>query len=135
VKSFILYLAFLLAGLLAGCSTGADTGNRSLTPDRVAAVGKSATTKEKVRALLGAPQSIKTQLAMSQPAGAPPLPAKYAAAEIWAFWTSSRKRSLLTLPFASSAATDDAKYLVLVYFDERGMVLDCRAEGTPPGKD
>jgi hypothetical protein len=135
VRTLAFNLFFLLAGALAGCGSSGNTDNTLLTPARVATIGQGVKTKEQVRALLGAPQSSKTQLAISQPAGAPPLPAKYAASEIWAFWTSSKKQSLFTLPFTSPAAANDAKYLVLVYFDERGIVVDCQAEGPPPGKD
>lgn len=124
-------LALLAVSLLAAC--GHDSGNTRLTPALVANIRAGVTTKEQVRALLGAPQSTKTQLPLSQPAGAASLPAKLTASEIWGFWRDRRKSSF-PRPFADAAA-GTARYLVIVYFDDRGTVLDCQSEGKSPGKD
>ncbi len=121
---------FLGAGLLISCGTGKDTVNTRISAGTLAAINKGATTKEQVRVLLGDPQSRKTQAPVRQLPGVTPLPAKYAASEIWAFWTDINKGSSFHLPFSSRAAKPPCT--VIIYFDERGTVLDCETSGELP---
>jgi len=117
---------FLLATLLTACSEH-TTGNGRLNPAVAASIQKGITTKDKVRALLGNPQSIKTQLPVIQPRGVAPLPAKRTASEIWAFWNSTDRKPLVALPFTATRP-QHASYTIVIYFDERGVVLDSETE-------
>jgi hypothetical protein len=127
VKFQVLFIIFLFAGLLTACSSEHTTGNSRLNPAVAASIQKGITTKDKVRALLGNPQSTKTQLPVIQPPGVAPLPAKRTASEIWAFWNTTDRKPLVALPF-TAAKPQGASYTVIIYFDERGVVLDCETE-------
>jgi len=116
----------LLIALLTACGCSSAPGNKRLGPAAVSTIRNGITTKEQVRALLGAPQSMDRQLPIRQPAGGEPLPAKYTACEIWEYWTTINPRHLLS----SSAPDRQEKYFVVIYFDERGVVLDCETEVT-----
>jgi hypothetical protein len=119
--------ALLAAGLFSACTYEHREGNDRLSPNVTASLRRGVTTKEQVRALLGAPQSTKTQVPVIQPAGADPLPAKLTASEIWAYWKSSDLKPLVALPIIS-AKPRHTSYTVIIFFDSTGMVLDCEIE-------
>jgi hypothetical protein len=119
-------LTLLIAVLLTVCGCTPAPGNNRLGPAAVSNIRNGITTKEQVRALLGAPQSTERQQPIRQPSGVEPLPAKYTASEIWAYWTDVNPRHL----FSISAPAKQSRYLVVIYFDERGVVLDCQTEVT-----
>jgi len=127
VKFRVLFLSILIAVALSACSSEHQTGNSRLNPSVAAAIRKGTTTKDQVRALLGDPQSTKTQLPVPQPPGIEPLPAKWTASEIWAYWTKSDQKPLVSLPFAS-ARPKHSSYAVFIFFDGQGVVLDCQSE-------
>jgi len=112
--------------LLTVCGCTSAPSNKRLGPTAVSTIRNGITTKEQVRALLGAPQSTERQEPIRQPSGAEPLPAKYTASEIWAYWNNVNPRHLLSI----SAPNRQERYLVVIYFDERGVVLDCQTEVT-----
>ncbi len=118
------------AAMLVSCGTSGNVVNRKISSVKVAAI-RSGLTKDQVRALLGDPQSLKTQVPVRQPPGVSPLPAKYTASEIWAFWSSNNTGSSLHLPF-TARAPEKPPCTVIVYFDERGTVLDCQTSGELP---
>ncbi len=93
---------------------------KRLGPMAAASIRNGVTTNHQVRALLGAPQSVARQIPMRQPDGSEPLPAKLVASEIWTYWTGTSHE----LPFVGKRA----RYLVTVFLDERGIVLDCQTE-------
>ncbi|HEX9078206.1 MAG TPA: hypothetical protein VF795_01380 [Desulfuromonadaceae bacterium] len=124
---FIVML-FLGAGLLVACSTGTHAANKGISAVKLAAIRNGMTTKDQVRTLLGDPQSSKMQVPVRQPQGVPPLPAKYIASEIWAFWSRSDKGPSFHLPFAPRSV-EKPPCTVIIYFDERGTVLDCETSG------
>jgi outer membrane protein assembly factor BamE (lipoprotein component of BamABCDE complex) len=111
---------------MAGCGFDSNSGSKRLSPAMVASIRNGVTTKLQVRGLLGAPQSVKTQLPVQQPPGTEPLPVKYLASEIWAFW-SDKKQSK---PFFALGAAKTSRYLVIIYFDAQGVVLDCQSEAS-----
>ncbi len=127
---FIVML-FLGAGLLVSCGSGTRGANKGISAVKLAAIRNGVTTKEQVRTLFGDPQSSKTQAPVRQPPGTYPLPAKYTASEIWAFWSKSDKGPLLHLPFTARPA-EKPPCTVIIYFDERGTVLDCDRSGELP---
>ena len=112
--------------LLTACGCAPAPGNKRLSPIAVATIRSGITTKAQVRTLLGAPQSMDRQLPIRQPAGGEPLPVKYVASEIWEYSTTINPRHLLS----ASASDRQEKYFVVIYFDERGVVLDCETEVT-----
>ncbi|KAB0665613.1 hypothetical protein F6V25_07780 [Oryzomonas japonica] len=93
---------------------------KHLGPAAAAAIRKGTTNKAQVRALLGEPQSAERQVPLRQVPGTEPLPAKYTASEIWTYWTVSRHKSSNAAP-----GTGPAHFFIIVFFDARGMVLDC----------
>jgi hypothetical protein len=123
VKFQALFLVVLMGGLLSACTFERKEGNGKLAPGAVAAIQKGVTTKDQVRALLGPPQSMKTQVPVLQPPGLAPLPAKQTASELWAFWNSSDRKPLVALPFIA-AKPHHASYTVIIFFDAQGVVLD-----------
>ncbi|HEY6874285.1 MAG TPA: hypothetical protein VI298_16290 [Geobacteraceae bacterium] len=127
MKVHLFTLLLFLAALLSACGSGRDTVNPRLTPTAIAAIQKGTTTREQVRALLGAPQSAKTQAPIPHPPGTPPLPAKYAASEVWAFWSARTESSWFRLPFIAPKAKQSG-YTVIIFFDPQGAVLDCQVE-------
>ena len=123
-----LFLAVLsLGSLLASCTYENTEGNNRLSPNVTASIRKGVTTKEQVLAILGAPQSTKTQRPILQPPGVERLQAKWTASEIWAFWKNSDRKPLFSLPFIS-ARREHSNFMVIIYFDERGVVLDSEVE-------
>ncbi|HEX8960898.1 MAG TPA: hypothetical protein VF775_04930 [Geobacteraceae bacterium] len=130
MKLRLLCLAFLLGVTLSACSSSHDTVNPKLTPAAIAAIRKGTTTRDQVRLLLGAPQSTRTQTPITRPPGTMPLPVKYAAAEVWAFWSSRTEGSWFRLPFIGSAAPKRSGRTLIIYFDPQGIVLDCQVEET-----
>lgn len=126
MKRALLFLTLLIAVLLTACGCSPGQGNNRLGPSAVSTIRNGITTKEQVRALLGAPQSTERQQPIRQPTGGVPLPAKYTASVIWAYWTDVNPRHL----FSISAPAKQERYLVVIYFDERGVVLDCQTEVT-----
>ncbi len=129
MRIHFIVMLFLYTGLLVSCG-GDEAANRKISAVRVAAI-RNGLTKEQVRLLLGEPQSRKTQAPVRQPPGMPPLPAKYTASEIWAFWSHGGKESSYHLPFTASTAKKPP-CTVIIYFDERGVVLDCETSGELP---
>ena len=119
-------LTLLIAVLLTACGGAPAPGNKRLSPIAVATIRNGITTKAQVRTLLGAPQSMDRQLPIRQPAGGDPLPAKFTASEIWEYSTNVNPRHLLS----ASAPDRQERYFVVIYFDERGVVLDCETEVT-----
>ncbi len=117
-------LAVVIVGALLLAAPDYPRRSSRLSPTAVASIRNHITTKPQVQALLGPPQSVKRQVPLQQSAGAEPLPAKFAASEIWAFWSESKKGG----SFFSRGPARSSRYLVIIYFDERGVVLDCQAE-------
>ncbi len=134
MKRALPFLTLLIDLLLTACGCTPAPSNNRLGPSAVSRLGPAAvstirngiTTKEQVRALLGAPQSTALQQPIRQPPGVETLPVKYTASEIWAYWTEVNPRHL----FSISAPDKQERYLVVIYFDERGVVLDCQTEVT-----
>ncbi len=131
VKIQFFVMLFLGACLLSSCDTGKTTVNREISAVKLAAIRSGITTKDQVRALFGAPQSSKTQLPVRQPPGIS-LPAKYTASEIWAFWTDTNNGSSIHLPFFARHSAEKPPFTIIIYFDERGTVLDCETSGDLP---
>ncbi len=123
MRRYLLVFVFLTAVSLTGCDSGHTD---RLSPDRVAAIKNGITTKEQVRAILGPPLSTKIQVPISQPAGVAPLAVKLIATEIWAFRSSGYKHFFFNLRFLPSGPK--TSYTVIIYFDERGTVLDYETE-------
>lgn len=99
---------------------------KHLGPAAAAAIRKGTTNKAQVRALLGEPRSIERQVPVPvqpQAPGVAPLPAKYTASEIWTYWTVSKHKSSDAAP-----GTKPARFCVVVFFDAKGIVLDCETE-------
>lgn len=117
VKRLLSSLFLLFAGVLFVYGSGGATGKNRLGPVAVASIRNGITTKGEVRALLGKPQEIQMQVPVRQPPGAAPLPAKYAASEIWELSATG-----------TTATAKKLRYFIVVYFDERGVVLDCQTE-------
>jgi hypothetical protein len=128
LKFLLFCCAYLITGLLSACTIDHTEGNSRLSPTVTAAIRKGITSKDQVRALLGDPQSTKTQRPVPQPSGIAPLPAKLIASEIWAFWTKSDRKPLVTLPFITPARPQHSSYTVFIFFDAQGVVLDCQFE-------
>lgn len=128
VNFWTVCLVFLSTGLLSACGSEQTTGNRGLNPDKVSLIQKGTATKEQVRALLGTPQSTKTQIPVYQPPGTTPLPAKQTASEIWAYWANRVQKQRLTLPLTAPGKAHQSSYTVIVYFDAHGVVLDCQTQ-------
>ncbi len=123
MKVYLLCLVFLVALMITVCSSGSSTGRKRLGPVAAATIRNGISTKFEVRALLGAPRTIERRVPVRQPVGTEPLPAKYTASEIWTFQTSEAQNSASLNP-----AMKHPRYIVVVFFDERGIVLDCRTE-------
>ena len=126
MKRALPFLTLLIVLLLTACGCTPAPSNNRLGPSAVSTIRNGITTKEQVRALLGAPQSTALQQPIRQPPGVETLPVKYTASEIWAYWTDVNPRHL----FSISAPDKQERYLVVIYFDERGVVLDCQTEVT-----
>ncbi|HTP64092.1 MAG TPA: hypothetical protein VMJ66_01785 [Geobacteraceae bacterium] len=129
----LLHIAMLLlcACCIVSCSTSRKVVNNRISAVRLAAIRQGTTTREQVRALLGDPLSTKTQTPLRQPPGVPPLPVKYTAAEIWAFQTDINKGTSFHLPF-TARPVEKPPCTVIIFFDERGIVLDCETSGEVP---
>jgi hypothetical protein len=127
VKLRSFWVVLSLGSLLAACTYEHREGNDRISPNAISSIRKGITAKEQVRSVLGDPQSIKTQRPIPQPPGAAPLQAKWTASEIWAFWKSSDRKPLVSLPFIS-ARHEHSSFMVIIYFDERGVVLDSEIE-------
>ncbi len=128
MRIHFIVMLFLGAGLLISCDAGRHTVNKRINTGTLAAIQKGATTKEQVRVLLGDPQSSKIQTPVQQPPGVSPLPAKYTASEIWGFWTDIDNK--FHLPFTHRPTKPPCT--VIIYFDQRGIVLDCETSGELP---
>jgi len=118
----------LLAGILSACGSEQISGNESLTPGIVASIRKGVTTREQVRALLGAPQSLKTQVPITQPPGLQPLPARHTASEIWAYWITKDSRPGMVTKMLNSSRSRHSSFTIIIYFDRSGNVLDCQGQ-------
>jgi hypothetical protein len=127
VKFRLSCCALLAAGLLSACTYESKTGNARLTPEITTSIRKGITSKEQVRALLGDPQSTKSQLPISQPPGGAILPAEFSASEIWAYWSSTDTKPLIPLSIFSGKP-GHSRYTVIIFFDPYGTVLDCKTE-------
>ncbi len=131
MKIYFIVMLFLGAGLLSSCDTGRASVNREISAAKLAAIRSGITTKDQVRALFGPPRSSKTQLPVRQPPGIS-LPAKYTASEIWAFWTDANNGPSIHLPFFARHSAEKPPFTVIIYFDERGTVLDYETSGDLP---
>jgi len=118
----------LLAGILSACGSEQISGNRNLNPATVASVRNGVTTREQVRALLGAPLSQKTQVPVPQPPGLSPLPAKRTAAEIWAYRIAKESKAGLVRKLLKSDRPRHSSFTVIIYFDGNGVVLDSETQ-------
>ena len=132
MRIHLVIMLFLGAVFIVSCGSASKVVNKRINSGALAAIRKGATTKEQVRALLGAPQSERTQLPVRQPTGVSSLPAKYTASEIWAFWTDINSGPAFHLPFTAPRPPGKAPCTVIVYIDERGTVLDYETSGEIP---
>jgi len=115
LKAVAFFLILIgVAALLISSPEHRVSGGR-LSPVAVASIRNGKTTRFQVRALLGAPRYAERQQPIRQIAGADPLPAKFTATEIWTYMSTNPK------------GANSSDYQVVVYFDERGTVLDCEA--------
>lgn len=134
MRTLLISLVFFVTALLVSCSSSEEADNNRINSGTLSAIRKGMTTKEQVRAILGAPQGTKTQVPVRQPAGITSLPAKYIAAEIWGYSTASNERPLFHLPFSASDSAKQASCTVIIFFDEHGTVLDYETSGQLPDK-
>jgi hypothetical protein len=128
VKCRPLVIVVLFAVLLSACGSERTSGNTRLKPEIVASIQKGVTTREQVRSLLGAPQSVKTQVPITSPSGPQTLPAKVTATEIWAFWTTRDSKPGIAAKMTNSSKPRHTSLTILIYFDVDGIVLDCQIE-------
>ena len=126
MKLALLVFAFVIVGIVTYFSTVSTRNEKRLGPAAVATIKNGVTSKLQVQALLGVPQSAEKQIPIRQPAGAEPLPTKYTATEIWAYWSDDKKKSLVK----ASAGSRPSRFMAIIYFDERGIVLDCQTEAS-----
>jgi len=120
MKSLLFCSIFLIALLCILYGTNSSRHKSRLSPVAAATIRNGMTTKMEVRALLGTPNEMLTQVPIRQPAGAPPLEAKYTASEIWEYGRNASGKA--------DARAMASSYFVIVFFDERGVVLDCETE-------
>jgi len=128
VKSLAIASVALFACLLSACGSEQVSGNKNLTTGISASIRNGVTTKEQVRALLGAPQSQKAQVPITQPPGLNPLPAKLTATEIWAYWITKESSPGLARKLLKSAKSRHSSLTVIIYFDGNGIVLDSQVQ-------
>ena len=121
MRYFLLCLAFLVVLVLI--VYGPVYPAKRLGPMAAASIRNGITTSHQVHALLGTPQSVVRQVPMRQPPGSEPLPAKLVASEIWTYWTDTG-REAMALPSLAKRS----RYVVTVFFDARGIVVDCATE-------
>ena len=96
---------------------------KKLGPAAAATIRKGKTTKYQVQALLGTPQAVEKQAPLRRTPVTESLPAKYLASEQWTYWTNSMHGSAAAKPGAKPA-----RYVIVVFFDAQGTVLDCETE-------
>jgi hypothetical protein len=126
VKAALLCFFLLVTVILTACGPGQNKGHRQLSVTAVSTIKNGVTTKRQVLDLFGNPNTSKRQLATRQSPNAPSLPTKYLASEIWGYWTDSNDSSSFSSFFSSNAKQQ--RYLVIIFFDERGIVMDCETE-------
>jgi hypothetical protein len=120
MKRLLACSALVVAVLCSLYGTSLSKRRRGLSPVAAASIRNGITTKMEVAGLLGPPREVLTQVPIRQPKGAPPLEAKYTASEIWEYSNAAQASS------GSPAA--GAIYMVTVFFDERGIVIDCETD-------
>jgi outer membrane protein assembly factor BamE (lipoprotein component of BamABCDE complex) len=113
---------------LSACGSEQVSGTRNLSPGIIASIRNGVTTRDQVRVLLGAPQSLKTQVPITQPPGLNPLPAKHTATEIWAYWITKESKPGLARKLLKSAKSRYTSLTVIIYFDGNGIVLDSQVQ-------
>jgi len=118
----------LVSSLLSGCGSEQVSGNRTLTREAVASIRNGVTTRDHIRALLGTPLSVKTQMPIARPPGSQTLPAKLAASEIWAYRISRNSNPGLAKKLMKSEKPRYSSTTVIIYFDGDGVVLDSKVE-------
>jgi outer membrane protein assembly factor BamE (lipoprotein component of BamABCDE complex) len=105
-------------------------GNENLKAESVTQIVKGKTTKSELLALLGPPQSITTRTLPTQAPGSPALPAALMAAETWMYWSHNIEGSAVVLPFYASTTSKSSNYIVTIYIDNGGMVMDYATSAT-----
>ena len=124
MKFLLSTLALLVVAVLLFFAPDYPRRAERLSPTAVASIRNGVTTKAQVRALLGPPQSVKLQEPVEQATGSDELPAKYLAREVWGYWSERKQRG----SFFTRGAAKASRYLVIIYFDGRGVAIDCQAE-------
>ena len=126
MKFLLSTLALLVVAVLLFFAPEYPRRAERLSPTAVASIRNGVTTKEQVRALLGPPQSVKLQTPVQQPPGVEALPAKDLASEVWGYWSERKQRG----SFFSRGPAKVSRYLVIIYLDGRGVVIDCQTESS-----
>ena len=119
-------IILLLIGLCA-CGFSRHIGNENLTPDKVSAIQKGVSTKTDVLTLLGPPQMTRKQKIASPSAS---LPAHLAADETWSYWSNNVEGSAVVLPFYAQTTTKSSNYILTIFFDSAGTVMDTQETQT-----
>lgn len=120
-------ICFIVMLSVAGCGFSRHMGNENLKPEMVAQVVKGKSTKQDVLSLLGPPQSTSTRSplnTMQQQPGSPTLPVSLTAAETWSYWSHNIEGSAVVLPFYAQTSSKSSNYIVSIFFDDKGTVLD-----------
>ena len=117
MKRILFCCLLLIAVLCTVYGTDISRHKSRLSPVAAATIRNGITGKAEVFALLGSPRDIVTQVPIGQGKGIPALEAKYIASEIWYYYENAPEKAI-------AGATPSA-YLVTVFFDGRGIVLDC----------
>lgn len=115
----------LLMLLLTGCGFSRHIGNENLKPDMVTQIQKGKTTQQDLLSLLGPPQTTRKQTIPKSTGNTPVnLPVHLTAAETWSYWSHNTEGTAVVVPFYAQTTTKSSNFILTVYFDETGTVID-----------
>lgn len=118
-------LACLLVLLtMIGCGFSRHIGNDNLKPELVTQIVKGKSTKQDILSLFGPPQTTSTRKLSADSNTTAKLPAHLAATETWSYWSHNIEGTAVVLPFYAQTNTKSSNYVVSIYFDDNGTVLD-----------
>ncbi|BET59084.1 hypothetical protein [Geobacter sp. 60473] len=115
----------LLMLLLTSCGFSRHIGNENLKPEMVTQIQKGKTTQQDILSLFGPPQTTRKQtIPKSDGAAQVNLPVHLTAVETWSYWSHNTEGTAVVVPFYAQTTTKSSNYILTVFFDESGTVID-----------
>jgi len=119
-------VAVIIMTIISGCGVSRHLGNENLKPEMVSEIQKGKSTKQEMLSIFGPPQSTTKQNLPTSPIADSnvKLPVQFTAAETWNYWSHNTEGTAVVLPFYAQTSTKSSNFILTIYFDNQGTVID-----------